>query len=163
MAYVQFALTYDFAAPPPVVWNELIDWKGHERWVPATKVVLHGPGGPTDVGAEFTAWTGIGRTLALQDRMRVESLSFDAATGKGACTVAKVGPFLSGEAAFTVEPASAGTRMVWTEAVTVPYAPQMSAGLLARIGLSGFTFVMGRLAALMRASPSGAVSRTTFR
>lgn len=149
MAHVQFELSYDFAAAPDRVWDELVDWKGHEAWIPATQVELHGAADPAAVGAEFTAWSGIGRRLALEDRMRVDQLDYSPAEQRGSCKVTKLGPVLRGWAGFVVEPTSGGTQMVWTEDVTVPYAPQFLAPVLAKLGVAGFRLGMSRLAKLL--------------
>ncbi|MEM7094794.1 MAG: SRPBCC family protein [Actinomycetota bacterium] len=167
MAHVQFELTQDFDAPPQVVWDELVDWKGHEEWIPATWVELHGEGEPATLGAEFTAWSGpfpttnLGRRLSLQDRMRVDEIEFDAAAGSGSCSVTKLGPTITGTAAFTIEPHSAGSRMVWTEDVSVPIAPQFVAPLLAKIGVAGFRFGMKRLASQLAERDLAAVPADT--
>lgn len=155
MAHVHFELTYDFEAPPRVVWDELVDWKGHEEWIPSTDVEVHSEGDEHGIGGEFTAWSGpapttsIGRKLSLEDRMRVDELDFDSAAGQGSCRVSKLGPVLTGWAAFTVEPMGSGTRMVWVEDVKVPYAPQFLAPVFAKLGVAGFTFGMKRLAKLL--------------
>lgn len=155
MAHVHFELTHDFAASPQVVWDELVDWKGHEEWIPSTDVEVHRDGDENGIGAEFTAWSGpapttsIGRKLSLEDRMRVDEMDFDAAAGTGSCRVSKLGPVLTGWAAFTVEPAGAGTRMVWIEDVKVPYAPQFLAPVFAKLGVAGFSFGMKRLGKLL--------------
>jgi len=153
VAQVQFELTFDFTAAPDRVWHELVDWKGHEKWIPSTAVDLHTNGDPTAPDAEFTAWSGLGRSkLSLQDRMRVEFCDFNDGEQTGKCRVTKLGPMITGWAAFTVAPTpSGGTAMVWTEDVKVPYAPQFLAPVLARIGIEGFRFGMKRLAKLLDA------------
>ena len=67
MAAVRFEVRHSFTAPARVVWDELIDWKGHEAWIPATKVEIHTDGDPTAVGAEFTATTGYGPLAPRSD------------------------------------------------------------------------------------------------
>ncbi len=159
MAHVEFDLEYFFDAPARTVFDELVDWKGHEAWIPSTMVDIHTDGDPTAPGATFTAWTGvaphtsIGRKLSLQDAMTVESTEFDDATGAGSCKVVKVGPVLTGWASFTVEELrgenSTRTRMHWIEDVHVPYAPQLFAPLFAVIGKNGFRFAMSRLSKIL--------------
>jgi uncharacterized protein YndB with AHSA1/START domain len=157
MAHVHFELTYDFDASPKVVWDELVDWKGHEEWIPSTDVEVHNEGDESGIGAEFTAWSGpapttsIGRKLSLEDRMRVDELDYTEAASSGSCRVSKLGPVLTGWAAFTVEPMGSGTRMVWVEDVKVPYAPQFLAPVFAKLGVAGFTFGMKRLAKMLAA------------
>lgn len=155
MAHVQFDLTFDFDASPERVWDELVDWKGHEGWIPATVVDIHTDGDPTAPNAEFTAWSGLGRSkLSLQDRMRVEYCDYDAAAQSGNCRVSKLGPMITGWAEFTVNATpGGGTSMEWVEDVKVPYAPQFLAPLLGRVGKEGFRFGMKRLAKLLAAQP----------
>ena len=152
MADVYFTLEIAFDAPPTAVWEELVDWKGHEAWIPATRVEL-GEGEPGTVGSEFTATSGYG-PLALVDRMRVESIEWLELEGKGSCRVAKLGPVLTGHAEFTVDPQRQGTRMVWVEDVVVPYAPQFLAPVSAKLGEAGFRFGMKRLAKILAARPA---------
>ena len=153
MAHVHFEVHHEFDAPPRQVWDELVDWKGHEAWIPATTVTV-GDGDPTAVGHEFVARTGVG-PLALDDRMRVERCDWDEATSSGDCRVEKIGPVLEGHAGFTVEPSTSGARsgsgtsMNWVEDVTVPYAPQFTAPVLAFLGAQGFGFGMRKLAKLL--------------
>lgn len=155
MAKVYFTLDILFDAPAKAVWDALVDWKGHEKWIPSTFVELHGAGDPTAVGSEFTAWTGlalgtkVGRKLALEDHMRVDALEFDESRQTGECLVTKLGSPLTGTAAFTVAPAAGrrqATQMNWVEDVKVAYAPQFLAPLFAMIGKAGFQFGMRRLA-----------------
>ncbi|MEM9514215.1 MAG: SRPBCC family protein [Actinomycetota bacterium] len=151
MAPVSFTVEYRFDAPPGHVWDELVDWKGHERWIPATRVDV-GPGEPTEVGTEFVATTGVG-PVALPDRMRVASCEWDAKTLSGRCEVEKLGPVLTGRAGFTVSPSEAGrTDLVWFEDVQVRYAPALLGRALGRIGALGFRSAMKRLAAQLNES-----------
>ena len=122
MADVRFVVTVDFDASPREVWDELVDWKAHEAWIPSTRVEVDA-GDPTAVGATFTAWTGFGR-LALEDRMRVTDCAWVDATGTGTCEVEKLGPVLRGHAGFTVQPQGSGARVDWTEDVTVRWLPR---------------------------------------
>lgn len=167
MAHVRFELTHDFDAPARVVWDEMIDWKGHEAWIPSTDVEIHTDGDPTAVGAEFTAWSGpapttsLGRKLSLEDRMRVESCDYDDAISTGSCKVTKLGPTITGWAGFTVSPINGSadrSQVVWTEDVVVPIAPQFLAPILARMGIAGFKLGMTRLAKLLRNRPTQAVA-----
>ena len=143
MADVRFAVTTDFASPPRVVWDELVDWKAHEAWIPATRVEVDGDD-PTAVGATFTAWTGFGR-LALEDRMRVSECAWVDKTERGSCEVEKLGPVLRGRAGFTVEPSGEGARVEWIEDVTVSWLPGLLAPVAAWFGAMGFKVGMRRL------------------
>ncbi|MEM8706787.1 MAG: SRPBCC family protein [Actinomycetota bacterium] len=146
MASVRFDVIHPFDAPARVVWDELIDWKGHEAWIPATKVEIHTDGDPAAVGAEFTATTGYG-PLALPDKMRVTRCDWDDASGNGDCEVEKLGPVLTGRAGFTVEPKSETTsEVVWLEDVEVRYLPRLFAPIAKVLGAAGFKFGMRKLA-----------------
>lgn len=144
---IEFTVVHQFDAAPDAVWKELIDWKGHEQWVPMTCVEL-GPEPQDQPGATFMAFTGIWK-LGLEDNMRLTQLDWDEATGTGTCEVEKLGPILTGRAAFTVAPDGDGTRVDWVEEITAKYAPGFTAGLLGKIGAVGFKQGMKRLAKLV--------------
>jgi hypothetical protein len=147
MASVHFEVRHRFAVPARAVWDELVDWAGHAEWIPATRVEV-AAGDPTAPGARFTAWTGFGR-LALEDRMEVETCTWDDASGTGTCRVRKLGPILTGGAGFTIVPDGDGAILDWWEDLTVPVAPQFLAPVLARAGAAGFRSGMRRLATLL--------------
>ncbi len=138
MATVTFEVHYSFDAAPQAVWDELVDWKGHEQWIPLTRVDI-GPGDPTAIGSEFTAWTGVG-PASLKDHMRVAQCDWDASTSSGRCEVEKLGPILRGKAGFTLKPgeATGTTDLVWFEDVIVARVPQFLAPLMTIIGAAGF-------------------------
>ena len=148
-AAVRFEVRTSFDAPPRRVWDEMIDWKGHEAWIPATRVAVS-EGDTTAVGAEFTAFTGY-RPLVLEDRMRVTRCRWDDTTSTGDCEVEKLGPVLRGRAGFTVKPEGAGCAVVWIEDVTVPYAPGFTARVVAKLGSAGFKLGMRKLAKIVEA------------
>lgn len=147
MAHVEFEVIHTFDAEARVVWDDLVDWKAHEAWIPATRVDV-GPGDPTAVGTEFTAYSGFG-PLALKDHMAVTACDWDEATGLGRCEVEKLGPVLRGRAWFTVEPDGDGSVLSWYEDVRVRYVPQFVAPVLNRAGAAGFRIGMKRLAKLL--------------
>lgn len=143
MADVRFEVRTRFAAPPRRVWDELVDWRRHEAWIPATRVEVRADD-PTDVGAEFTAFTGVG-PLALEDRMRVARCEWSETDERGECEVDKLGPVLHGRAGFTVRREGAGSVVVWVEDVSVRRVPAFAAPLAARVGAAGFRLGMRRL------------------
>lgn len=152
-ADVSFTVTHRFDQPPKVVWDEMIDWKGHEDWIPLTTVEIHSE--PADeVGGEFTAFTGVWK-LGLPDRMRVSRLAWDEASSTGECRVEKLGPVLQGEAGFTVTPdgeggtEGGGSVVTWIEDVTVKYVPGPAAGITSRVGAAGFRQAMKSLAKVL--------------
>ncbi|MDH3292932.1 MAG: SRPBCC family protein [Acidimicrobiia bacterium] len=143
MTPIQFTVTVDFDAEPRRVWDEMIDWKGHEQWIPSTRVEVP-DGDATAVGTEFTAWTGPG-PLALEDRMRVSECRWDDETETGYCEVEKLGPVLQGRAGFTVRPHPRGAEVEWFEDVTVPVAPKVTRPVIERLSAGGFRLGMRRL------------------
>ncbi|MEL6892545.1 MAG: SRPBCC family protein [Actinomycetota bacterium] len=150
-ASVEFTVVHHFDHPSRVVWDELVDWKGHEAWIPMTTVEL-GTEPQDQVGATFVAFTGVWK-LGLPDRMRVTQLDWDDATSSGTCEVEKLGPVLRGRAGFTVGPDPEGapgtTRVEWIEDVTVKATPGFAAPLAAKVGAAGFKQGMKRLARLL--------------
>lgn len=147
MGEVHFEVRHEFRAPARAVWDALVDWDGHGDWVPSTRMVVD-PGDPTQVGATFTAYSGVG-PLVLEDRMRVEECEWDEDSSRGACEVAKLGPVLTGRAGFTVAPDGDGAVVEWFERVEVPRLPQSTAPIAARIGAVGFKRAMRNLAKLL--------------
>ena len=144
---VRFEVRTSFDAPPRRVWDEMIDWHGHGRWIPATRMEV-APGDPTAVGAELTAFTGYG-PLTLEDRMRVTICSWDDDESIGRCEVEKLGPVLQGRAGFTVVPEGSGAAVVWLEDVTVPYTPGFTGPIIAKLSSIGFRSAMKQLAKIV--------------
>lgn len=144
MARITFDVHHRFDHDSRTVWEDLVDWKSHENWIPMTRVKV-GEGDPTDVGHEFTAWTGVG-PVALEDRMRVTKCDWDASTSSGECEVDKLGPVLSGSAGFTVQPDGDGAQLVWTEDATVRFVPQFVAPIISKLSALGFKQGMKGLA-----------------
>lgn len=147
MAHVEFQVRHEFDAAPRVLWDELIDWEAHARWVPMTRMEVE-PGDATAPGARFTAYTGLG-PLALEDRMHVVSCDWDDASSAGACSVEKLGPVLTGRAGFTVAPSGSGSVIEWVEDVEVRYLPGFLAPVATKVGAVGFRQGMKRLARLL--------------
>lgn len=144
MTPVSFTVEYDFDAAPQVLWSRLVDWGGHGDWIPATRMEV-GPGDPTDVGADFTAFTGVG-PLVLEDRMRVARCVWSVENHTGECEIEKLGPKLWGTASFSVAPAQQGSRVVWREDVAMARLPRPLAPVAALLGATGFRIAMWRLA-----------------
>jgi hypothetical protein len=124
VATVYFTVTRDLPLPARAVFDELIDWKGHAKWVPLTKVqVLKGDGGP---GTEFIATSGIG-PLALPDRMRVDKLDSEAMTVRV-------------------------SKIEWVEDILVPRMPQFLSKPVAATARMGFQSSITRMAKLLAAT-----------
>ena len=136
MARIEFVVEHRFDQPARVVWDDMVDWQTHAEWIPMTRVQV-GEGASTDVGHEFTAWTGPGR-LSLEDRMRVVRCDWHNTTESGDCEVEKLGPVLHGRAGFTLEPDGDGAQLRWFEDVTLSRVPQFLAPVIARGAAAGF-------------------------
>lgn len=148
MGAVQFTVGVDFETSPRDVWDAMIDWKGHEAWIPATTVDLDDPT-DTGVGSTFTAWTGY-RPVRLEDRMRVSRLIWNEGTQSGECEVEKLGPVLLGRAGFTVKPHGGGSHVEWVEDVEMRRLPGLLSKPVALAGAAGFRFGMWRLGRQLR-------------
>ena len=148
MAAVSFNVRYEFDAPVRALYDELVDWRAHEAWIPMTRVDV-GPGDQTEIGFEFTAYTGPG-PLALKDHMRVAECDWNDADQTGRCTVEKLGPVLSGRAGFTVAAVGEGSSIDWFEDVDVKYLPRFLAPIVAKLSAVGFRQGMKRLDGVLR-------------
>ena len=148
MADVSFTVQYEFSAPARELWDELVDWKAHEAWIPMTRVD-DGEGESTEIGHEFIAYSGPGK-LALKDHMRVIECTWDDSSQSGRCVVEKLGPVLTGTPGFTVDAAGSGSSIDWFEDVKVPYLPQFLAPLAGKLGAVGFRHGMKRLDQVLR-------------
>ena len=146
MANVHFTVTRDLPVAAEVVFAELIDWKGHAKWIPLTRVqVLSGDGGP---GTEFVATSGIG-PVALPDRMRVDELDAAAMT----VHISKIGPVLTGVVQLSVTATTETTsRLEWVEDIRVPGVPQFLARPVAAAARKGFQASITRMTRLLSAS-----------
>lgn len=145
MAEVKFKVRLSLRVPTDRLWQALVDWRGHGKWIPATTVEVHaGDGG---VGTEFTATSGFG-PLALPDRMRVTE--FDEAGLRA--VVEKLGPVLTGTAGFELKPSRAGTSLTWFEQVQVKSLPDYLAPIAGWIGSLLFTAAIARLEMQLRRS-----------
>lgn len=146
MANVRFTVTRDLPLSAGVVFDELIDWKGHANWVPLTRVeIISGDGGP---GTEFVATSGLG-PLALPDRMRVDELDAEAMTVR----ITKIGPVLTGQVNLSVtSTGDATSRLAWVEDIRVPVLPQFLAKPVAAAARQGFNTSITRMAKLIRST-----------
>ena len=147
MAPIDFTVTHHFAAPPRAVWDQMIDWPSHAKWIPATRMEVDSQDFQVE-GATFTGYTGFGK-LALVDRMAISAIEWDDATERGSCEVEKLGPVLEGRAGFVVSPDGDGSSVEWFERVTVPYLPKLLAPLVSKASALGFAFGMRRLAKIV--------------
>ncbi len=152
----RFTATADSTAAPRELWDVLVDWPAHGRWVPLTRVTVLTASGK-GVGARFVGRTGLG-PLAFDDPMEVTRWTVPDGTRPGVCHVVKQGRLVLGEAWFEVAPRpGGGSRVTWTEEIEIaparltrPFAP-----LLALVGRLAFTRVMRRAAREAQALGSG--------
>lgn len=135
--------------PAAAVFAELIDWAGHAKWVPLTRVqILVGDGGE---GTEFIATSGVG-PAALPDRMRVVALDHDAHTAQ----IQKLGPLLTGTVTLRVVPLSEfNARVEWTEDIQVRGLPRFLSRPTARAAGFAFERALVGMARYMRAKAAG--------
>ena len=143
MARIRFTAVTPLRHPARLVFDALVDWRGHARWVPMTRVrVESGDGGP---GTTFVATTGLG-PLALPDRMRVEECDADAMTVR----IVKIGPVLSGEVRIAVsEQGPDASEVTWLEDIRVPLMPQFLAGPVAYVTRRAFELSLDRLGTVL--------------
>lgn len=147
MAPINFTVIHDFDIEARRLWDEMLDWPSHGRWIPATRVEVDGDDAQT-VGATFTGYTGYG-PLTLVDRMRITEIEWDETAEQGTCVVEKLGPVLRGQAGFTIASTTNGSRIEWFEQVTVARLPGFLAPPVNKLSALGFSFGMRRLAKIL--------------
>jgi Polyketide cyclase / dehydrase and lipid transport len=114
----RFTASVEVAAPASRVWAALVDWAGHGRWIPLTRVTVLTPSGD-GVGARFVGRTAVG-PLGFDDPMQVTRWEPPDAGRPGRCDVVKTGRLLRGTAGFVVVPLPGDrSRVEWTEDVEV--------------------------------------------
>ncbi len=111
------------AAPSDQAFDELIDAAGQARWMLGTTVhPVAGEVEAPDVGAALVAFTGFAG-LGVLDTMLVTELE----PGRR-WVVAHRGSVIAGSGVFQVEPVGSGSRVTWTEDLTLPF------GIVGRVG-----------------------------
>ncbi|MBP2580485.1 hypothetical protein J3A78_000963 [Streptomyces sp. PvR006] len=124
---------------PGEVWRRLTDWPAHGRQVPLTRTRVLTPG-PNRVGTRFTARTGVG-PLSFDDPMEVVVWEPPGPDRSGVCRLEKSGRVVRGWALVEVtELPGGGTRVVWTEELSVRGLPRAFDPVLGRAG----RFLFGR-------------------
>ncbi|MEU4079484.1 Immediate-early protein 2 [Streptomyces venezuelae] len=125
---------------PEEVWRRLTDWPAHGRQVPLTRTRVLTPG-PNGAGVRFTARTGIGR-LSFDDPMEVVRWEPPAAGRPGVCRLEKSGRVVRGWAVVEVTsaPGGDGSRVVWTEELSLRGLPRAFDPVLGAAG----RFLFGR-------------------
>ncbi|MFH8627637.1 SRPBCC family protein [Streptomyces vietnamensis] len=129
---------------PEEVWRRLTDWPAHGRQVPLTRTIVLTPG-PNGAGTRFTARTGVGR-LSFDDPMEVVRWEPPAPGRPGVCRLEKYGRVVRGWARVEVtEIPDGGSRVVWTEELSVRGLPRAFDPVLARAGRLVFGRAVDRL------------------
>lgn len=147
----RFTAEVEVDAPVDVVWERMVDWPAHGRWVPLTVVRVLTPRadgvGARFVGRSSLAALGLGR-IGFDDVMEVTEWAPPGDGRPGRCSVRKLGRLVRGTASFDVvevgpadQEGPGRTRVIWSEDVRVvpvtltrPMDP-----LLALVGRLGFT------------------------
>ena len=112
-------------ASPERVWEELVDWRGQDRWIPLTHVRVVG-GRSEGLGARVSALSGFRLgplPVGLLDRFVVTGWTPPGPHGDdpaGELAVLHLGPYFTGEGSFKVVADPLGARLVCTEVFSVP-------------------------------------------
>lgn len=152
-----FTVRRAVAAPAAQVWDILVDWPSHGRWVPFTTVTTTSASA-TGVGASFVGRSGIG-PIGFDDPMVVtqwQPPGDDAAPGL--CRIAKTGRIVLGDAEFSVTPLGpARCEVLWSENIEIVGVRRLPlAGRLNDlIGRLTFAAVIKKMAAEAEAAQHG--------
>jgi hypothetical protein len=150
-----FTVRREVAASADDVWNRLVDWPAHGRWVPLTTVRITSAGEP-GVGTTFVGRTGVG-PVGFDDPMTVTRWEPPATGRDGRCTVRKTGRVVLGSADLNVT--SLGDRRCtvrWTETADVAGLRRLPLAGRATSLVGGFAF--RRMLARMAAEAEGAAA-----
>jgi hypothetical protein len=135
MSRIAFAIDID--APAEQVFAAVVDWRGQDRWIPATTVRVTNQAGIA-VGGEIVAVTGVG-LFSIVDTMVITRWDIPERVD-----VRHVGNIIKGIGIMRVIPISPErARFLWAEDIDVPF------GLLGR---SGWAVLKPGYAALIRRS-----------
>jgi hypothetical protein len=142
----ELVVSCDIAAPREQVWELLVDWEDHERWMLLTRAR-----GGSGVGEQIEAFTGIGR-FGFLDTMEITVWE-----PPERAVVRHTGRFVRGSGSFEVRETAPGcSRIVWSEWVDLPF------GLIGRLAWpvvrpllkAGVSFSLRRLAELVESPRS---------
>jgi hypothetical protein len=119
-----------------MVWSQLTDWAGQERWIPFTTVrVTRGPA--QGIGGRVEALSGFWLgpvAVGLLDRFVVTGWT-PPGVGPGELEVLHLGPYFTGEGVFRVQAVGSGSRITATELFNLPGGRPVEA--VARLALPG--------------------------
>jgi carbon monoxide dehydrogenase subunit G len=140
----ELVVSRDVAAPQQRVWDVLVDWDVHDRWMLGTKAT-----GGHGVGAPIRAFTGIGR-LGFLDTMTITVWE-----PPRRAVVRHTGRVVRGSGAFEVQETGPDrSRIVWSEWIDLPFGTVgRLAWPVARLGVrAGVLLSLWRLERYLRRS-----------
>lgn len=115
---VCLTVSHSCSAPARKVWDVLVDWEAHDRWMVLTRAR-----GGSGMGARVLAFTGVG-PFGFSDPMEVTGWRPPAGGRPGYCEVRHRGAVVRGRGRFDVAPLPGGGCLVkWTEWVRLPLGP----------------------------------------
>ena len=133
----ELVISRDIAAPQQQVWDVLVDWDVHDRWMLGTKAT-----GGHGVGEPIRAFTGIGRVGFL------DTMTITVWEPPRRAVVRHTGRVVRGSGAFEVQETGPGrSRIVWSEWIDLPFGALGRLGWpVAKLGVrAGVLFSLGRL------------------
>jgi hypothetical protein len=118
---IRLGVSTEIDAPPPAVWDVLIDWTGQSRWIPLTTVrVISDRQVGLGVRAEVLSGVWLGRIpLGLLDRFIVTGWSPPVAD-TAVLEILHLGPYFTGEGAFRLLGHDGKTTVSCTEVFSIP-------------------------------------------
>jgi hypothetical protein len=143
-----FVVTRDSALSVDEAWLRIVDWPGHARFVPLTRIDITSPP-PNGLHTVFNARTGLGR-LGFDDPMEVVEWAPPEGGRGGRCRLEKRGRTMLGWAELSVEPSGSGSRATWREEAVPARAPAWTAGFFALTGRLLFGRVLRGLLGVSR-------------
>ncbi len=156
---VRLEVARPLRATPERVWDELVDWRGQDRWIPLTHVRVRGDRA-TGLGVRVSALSGVRvgpLPVGLLDRFVVTGWTPPGAASDGGVAtpgelaVLHLGPYFTGEGSFKVLPDPVGARLVCTELFSVPGGAPVETAL--RLALPvlrrGFAASLGTFAGIV--------------
>ncbi|MBV2355720.1 SRPBCC family protein [Streptomyces sp. J2-1] len=125
-------------------WRRLTTWSRHGEVVPLTRVTVLTPG-PTRVGTEFVARSGLG-PLSFDDRMEVTVWQPPLSGEPGLVRLEKRGRVVLGWAELSVHPGPGGrTRVNWQEEIRLRLLPGAADPLISVTANSVFGRAVNKL------------------
>ncbi|AMT71545.1 SRPBCC family protein [Mycobacteroides immunogenum] len=111
------------ALPADAAFTRITDWPRHSEHIPLTTVVVTSEP-PAGVGTTFVGRTRLGR-IGFEDPMTVTRWEPPRDGRPGRCRLQKTGTLVLGWAEIEVHAEGAGSRVIWTEDVSVRGVPRI--------------------------------------